>query len=292
MKAIILFMKAVIPAAGLGTRFLPLTKNSPKEMLPIIDKPAIQYVVEEATEAGIDDIIIITGRGKEVIENHFDVAYELEKVLEERGERKKLEEIRKISDMAEIFYIRQKMPLGLGHAIYVAKKHVGNEYFAVLLGDDIIVADKPCIKQLVDIYKKYGKSVIAVQEVEEHLVSKYGVVDAEKMEDGVYRIKKLVEKPSIEKAPSNLAVMGRYILSPKIFECIERIKPGKNNEIQLTDALNLLLKEEEIYAYEFDGKRYDLGDKFDWLRINIEMALQREEFKEKLLNLIKRIATE
>ncbi len=285
-------MKAVIPAAGLGTRFLPLTKNSPKEMLPIIDKPAIQYVVEEAINSGIDDIVIVTGRGKEVIENHFDVAYELEKILEERGEREKLNEVRRISEMAEIFYIRQKMPLGLGHAIYMARKHVGNEFFAVLLGDDIIVANQPCTKQLIDVYEKYNASVIAIQEVEMENVSKYGIVDAEEVENGIYRINSLIEKPPRHEAPSNLAVMGRYILSPKIFECIEKTSPDKRGEIQLTDALNVMLEKEHVYAYVFEGKRYDLGDKFDWLRINIEMALKREEFRGKLLELLSKLIKE
>ncbi|MCD6448044.1 MAG: UTP--glucose-1-phosphate uridylyltransferase GalU [Thermoplasmata archaeon] len=285
-------MKAVIPAAGLGTRFLPLTKNSPKEMLPIIDKPAIQYVVEEAINSGIDDIVIITGRGKEVIENHFDVAYELEKILEERGEKEKLNEVRKISEMAEIFYIRQKMPLGLGHAIYMARKHIDDEFFAVLLGDDIIVANQPCTKQLIDVYEKYNASVIAIQEVEMEYVSKYGIVDAEEVENRVYKIKALVEKPAPREAPSNLAVMGRYILSPKIFGYIEKTKPGKKGEIQLTDALNMMLENEELYAYVFEGKRYDLGDKFDWLRINIEMALKREEFRERVLELLKKLTNQ
>ena len=273
-------MKAVIPAAGLGTRLLPMTKNSPKEMLPIVDKPAIQYVVEEAVNSGIDDIVIVTGRGKEVIENHFDVAYELEKVLEERNEEEKLNEIRRISQLADIFYVRQRLPLGLGHAVYMARKHVGNEYFALLLGDDIILARKPCIKQLMEIHEKYGASVIAVQKVERKDVSKYGIVDYEEVEKGVYRIVDIVEKPSLEEAPSDMAVMGRYILHPSIFSFIEKTKPGKNNEIQLTDALKLMLKEHEIYAYEFEGKRFDVGGKLDWLKINIEIALKRKEFEE------------
>ncbi len=273
-------MKAVIPAAGLGTRLLPMTKNSPKEMLPIVDKPAIQYVVEEAVNSGIDDIVIVTGRGKEVIENHFDVAYELEKILEERNEEEKLNEIRRISQLADIFYVRQRLPLGLGHAVYMARKHVGNEYFALMLGDDIILARKPCIKQLMEIHEKYGASVIAVQKVEKKDVSKYGIVDYEEVEKGVYRIVGIVEKPSLEEAPSDMAVMGRYILHPSIFSFIEKTKPGKNNEIQLTDALKLMLKEHEIYAYEFEGKRFDVGGKLDWLKINIEIALKRKEFEE------------
>ena len=271
-------MKALIPAAGLGTRFLPMTKNSPKEMLPIVDKPAIQYVVEEAVNSGIDDIVIVTGRGKEVIENHFDVAYELEKVLEERGEKEKLKEVKRISELAEIYYVRQKMPLGLGHAIYVARKHIGDEYFAVMLGDDIIISEEPCIKQLMRIHEKYDASVIAIQKVEKSRVSKYGIIEYEKIDDRVYKIKDIVEKPSIEEAPSNMAVMGRYILHPSIFSFIEKTKPGKNNEIQLTDALKAMLNEHEIYAYEFEGKRFDLGDKLDWLKINIEIALKRKEF--------------
>ncbi len=285
-------MKAVIPAAGLGTRFLPITKSSPKEMLPIIDRPAIHYVVEEASRAGIRDIVIVTGRGKEMLEEYFDIAYELEKVLEERGERDKLEEVRKISEMASIFYIRQKMPLGLGHAIYVTKSYIGDEFFAVLLGDDIIIADEPCTKQLMKIYEKYGVSVIAIQEVDESDIRKYGIVEGEKIEEGVYRIEKMIEKPSPDEIVSRKAIMGRYILSPSIFECIEKTEPGKNGEIQLTDALNILLKKEDIYAYRFRGKRYDLGDKFDWLRINVEMAMKREEFSQRMLELMDRILHE
>ncbi|KAA0003109.1 MAG: UTP--glucose-1-phosphate uridylyltransferase GalU [Thermoplasmata archaeon] len=273
-------MKAVIPAAGLGTRLLPMTKNSPKEMLPIVDKPAIQYVVEEAVNAGIDDILIVTGRGKEVIENHFDVAYELEKILEERKEFEKLGEIRRISQLADIYYVRQHLPLGLGHAVYMARKHIGNEYFALMLGDDIILANKPCIKQLMEVHEKYKSSVIGVQKVEREKVSKYGIIEYEKVEDGVYRIMDIIEKPSMEEAPSNMAVMGRYILHPSIFSFIEKTKPGKNNEIQLTDALKAMLKEHEIYAYEFEGKRFDVGGKLDWLKINIELALKRDEFSE------------
>lgn len=273
-------MKAIIPAAGLGTRFLPMTKNSPKEMLPIVDKPAIQYVVEEAVSSGINDIVIVTGRGKEVIENHFDIAYELEKILDERKEIKKLDEIRKISKLADIYYIRQKMPLGLGHAIYVARKHIGKAAFAVMLGDDIIISKKPCIKQLIEAHEKVDASVIAVQKVEKKRVSKYGVIEYEKIKDNLYKIIDIVEKPNIEEAPSNMAVMGRYILTPKIFSYIKKLKPGKNNELQLTDALKEMLKNHEIYAYRFEGERFDLGDKLDWVKINVELALKRKEFKE------------
>jgi len=273
-------MKAVIPAAGLGTRFLPMTKNSPKEMLPIVDKPAIQYVVEEAVGSGINDIVIVTGRGKEVIENHFDIAYELEKILDERGETKKLDEIRKISRLADIYYIRQKMPLGLGHAIYVARRHIGRATFAVMLGDDIIISKKPCIKQLIEAYKKVNASVIAVQKVEKKRISKYGVIEYEKVENNLYKIIDIVEKPSIEEAPSNMAVMGRYILTPKIFSYIKKLKPGKNDELQLTDALKEMLKNHDIYAYRFEGERFDLGDKLDWIKINVELALKGKESKE------------
>lgn len=286
------FMKAIIPAGGLGTRFLPLTKNSPKEMLPIIDKPTIQYVVEEAVMAGIDDIVIVTGRGKQVIENHFDVAYELERILEERGKTRELEEIKRISELADIYYIRQKKAKGLGHAIYMARKHVDNETFAVLLGDDIILAKKPGVKQIMEIHEKFGGSVIAIQKVEEEHVSKYGIIEYEEVEDKIFRVRRLVEKPAPHEAPSRMAIMGRYILTPSIFKCIERVKPGKNNEIQLTDALNLLLEKEDIYAYEFDGKRYDLGDKLDWIKINVELALQREEFKEELRRFLKELICE
>lgn len=282
-------MKAVIPAAGMGTRFLPMTKNSPKEMLPIIDKPAIQYVVEEAARSGIEDMVIVTGRGKEIIENHFDIAYELEHVLGSRNDREKLAEIRHIAEIADVFYVRQKIPLGLGHAIYMARKHVGDEPFAVLLGDDIIVSEEPCLKQLMRVHQRYGASVIAVQEVAREDVSKYGIVAFEEVDDHLFRIKDVVEKPEADEAPSRLAVMGRYIFSPEIFDCIARTKPGKNNEIQLADALNLLLEKEEVYGYAFTGTRYDLGDKFDWLRINIEMALQRDEFREKMRELLKKL---
>jgi len=282
-------MKAVIPAAGLGTRFLPITKSSPKEMLPIIDKPAIHYVVEEAANSGIRDIVIVTGRGKQVIEEYFDVAYELERVLEERGEREKLKEVRAVSEMASIFYIRQKMPLGLGHAISVAESHIGNDFFAVLLGDDIIISDEPCIRQLIRIHEKYGTSVVAIQEVKREEVKKYGVVEVEEIEENVYRVERLMEKPSPDETLSRKAIMGRYILSPSIFECIERTEPDKRGEIQLTDALNMLIKKEDIYAYAFKGKRYDLGNKFDWLRINVEMAMKRDDFREKMEGLMQKI---
>nr|QNO53209.1 UTP--glucose-1-phosphate uridylyltransferase AglF [Methanosarcinales archaeon ANME-1 ERB6] len=283
--------KAVIPAAGLGTRFLPITKNSPKEMLPLVDKPAIQYVVEEAVASGIDDILIITGRGKRTIEDHFDKAFELEWVLKNKNNSKALEEIEKISHLADIHYIRQKEALGLGHAIWYAKKHIGDEAFAVLLGDDIVFADVPCTKQLIEQYKKHSASIIAVEDVPPDRIESYGVVKISDMgmeNEHLYRIEDLVEKPKREEAPSNLGILGRYILTPEIFDCIEKTKPGVGNEIQLTDALRMLGKEQEIYAYEFYGRRYDLGNKMEWLKTTFDVALSREEFRGELLAYIKK----
>lgn len=283
--------KAVIPAAGLGTRFLPITKNSPKEMLPLVDKPAIQYVVEEAVASGIDDIIIITGRGKRAIEDHFDKAFELEWTLRVNNNLEALEEIERISHLADIHYIRQKEPLGLGHAILCAKKHIGDDAFAVLLGDDIVFSDVPCTKQLIDQYEKQRASIIAVEHVPPDRIEGYGVVkvtDA-KTEDGhLYGVEDLVEKPKREEAPSDLGILGRYILTPEIFDCLEQTKPGVGNEIQLTDALRLLSKEESVYAYEFNGKRYDLGNKLEWLKTTFDVALSRADFKEELLRHIKK----
>lgn len=276
-------MKCVIPAAGLGTRFLPATKNSPKEMLPLVDKPAIQYVVEEAVESGIDDIIIVTGRGKHAIEDHFDIAFELEHILKENDEKEKLEEIRKISELADIQYVRQKKPLGLGHAILCAKKHIGDEPFAVLLGDDIVFSKTPCTKQLMDKFKKYNSSIIAVERVPENRIQTYGIIKYGKpVEDNLYPILDLVEKPKKEKAPSNLGILGRYILTPEIFECIEKTEKGFGGEIQLTDALKLLKEKQSIYGYEFIGKRYDLGNKMDWLKTTFDVALMRDEFRDEL----------
>ncbi len=280
-------MKGVIPAAGLGTRFLPATKNMPKEMLPVVDKPAIQYVIEEAVRAGVDDILIITGRGKEAIENHFDVAYELEDMLEKRNKEETLREIKNISDIADIHYIRQGKPLGLGHAILRAKKHVDGEHFAVLLGDDIIISRTPCIGQLIEQFKKYEGAIIAIEEVSVDYVGRYGIIEYKQIEERVYEVLSLVEKPSVKEAPSNLATMGRYILPPEIFDCIERTKPGKGGEIQLTDALQLLRENKKIYAYKFEGKRFDLGDKLDWLKTNIEIALGRKTFHDDLIAFMK-----
>jgi len=280
-------MKAVIPAAGLGTRFLPLTKTSPKEMLPLVDKPAIQYVVEEAIQAGIDDILIITGRGKRSIEDYFDKSFELEYFLEKKNDNKKLQEIQEISKMTDIHYIRQKEPRGLGHAILCAKKHVGKEPFAVLLGDDVIVSKVPCILQLIQQYQKHNATILAVEHLPRSVLHRYGVIRYSSQRDHLYEVQDLIEKPSLEKAPSDLATIGRYILSPKIFDCLEKTPPGYNDEIQLTDALNLLRQHETIYAHEFQGKRYDLGNKMGWLKTMIDFALQRDEFRDELLAYIK-----
>lgn len=282
-------MKAVIPAAGLGTRFLPATKAQPKEMLPLVDKPAIQYVVEEAVSSGIKDIIIITGRGKRAIEDHFDKSFELEYALKKAGKTEELKKVQEISNMAHVHYVRQKEQKGLGDAILCAKEFVGNEPFAVLLGDDIIIDKTPCTKQLIDIFNKYKKSVICVEKMPKEKLHRYGVIKGKKLNDNVYFIEKLVEKPLPEKAPSNLAMLGRYILMPEIFNCIEKTRPGVNNEIQLTDALKLLKKKQDIYAYEFKGKRYDVGTKIDWVKANIALSLQRNDLKDELGEYLKEL---
>jgi UTP--glucose-1-phosphate uridylyltransferase len=274
-------VKAVIPAAGLGTRFLPATKSQPKEMLPVVDKPAIQYVVEEAAASGIDDILIITGRGKRAIEDHFDRALELEQYLARRGSKKQLEALDAISELADrtqIHYIRQKDQKGLGDAVLCARKHVGSEPFAVLLGDDIIDGPRPCILQLLDVFRKERCSVIALEKVPRRRIGSYGVVEARRTgRGGLHEISGLVEKPEPSKAPSDLAIMGRYVLTPAIFECLERTGPGKGGEVQLTDALQLLLGRERILGLEFIGQRYDIGDKLDWLKATVELALKRKD---------------
>ena len=279
--------KAVIPAAGLGTRFLPATKAQPKEMLPIVDKPTIQYIVEEAVASGIEDIIIITGRSKRAIEDHFDKSYELESELEKNEKLDLLELVSNISNMANIYFIRQKEPKGLGHAIYCAKTFIGNEPFAVLLGDDIVDAKKPCLKQMMEIYEKYNSSILGVQQVEPENVSKYGIVDCKKIEDRIFEVFNLVEKPSKESAPSNIAILGRYIITPKIFEHLERTKPGKGGEIQLTDALLSLSKEEKMFAYDFVGRRYDVGNRMGFLEATIDFALKREDLRDELVAYMK-----
>ena len=273
--------KAIIPAAGLGTRFLPATKAQPKEMLPIVDKPTIQYIIEEAVASGIEEILIITGRSKKCIEDHFDKSVELELELEKSGKEQMLKMVREISDMVDIHFIRQKEPRGLGHAISCAKTFVGNEPFAVLLGDDIVYNEgRPCLKQLIDCYDEYKTSVLGVQTVEAKDVNKYGIVNGIHIEDRVYKVKGLVEKPAVEEAPSNVAILGRYIITPQIFKILEETKPGKGGEIQLTDALLKLIDEEAMYAYDFEGTRYDVGDKLGFLKATVEYALRREDLRD------------
>jgi UTP--glucose-1-phosphate uridylyltransferase len=274
--------KAVFPAAGLGTRFLPATKAQPKEMLPLVDKPIIQYGVEEALAAGCDQIIIITGRGKTAIEDHFDVSYELEKMLEERGKTELLSIVRQISDMIHVAYVRQKEAMGLGHAVLMARELVGNEPFAVLLADDVIDAQKPCLRQMMDVFEESQCSIIATQEVNGPAISSYGVLDAQKIEGKfngrAFNVRSLVEKPKQEEAPSNLAIIGRYILTPTIFETLERTPLGAGGELQLTDGLRgLLTAGENIYGYTFEGKRHDAGDKLGFLKATVEFALKRPD---------------
>ena len=272
--------KAIIPAAGLGTRFLPATKAQPKEMLPIVDKPTIQYIIEEAVASGIEEILIITGRNKKSIEDHFDKSVELEMELEKAGKQEMLDLVRGISDMVDIHYIRHKEPRGLGHAIHCAKSFVGNEPFAVMLGDDVVDSEVPCLKQLIDCFNEYKTTILGVQTVSPENVNKYGIIDGIPIENRVYKVKRLVEKPSIEEAPSNIAILGRYIITPQIFEILENTKPGKGNEIQLTDALETLIKNEAMYAYDFEGRRYDVGDKLGFLEATVEFALKREGLRE------------
>jgi UTP--glucose-1-phosphate uridylyltransferase len=267
--------KAVIPAAGLGTRFLPATKAQPKEMLPIVDKPAIQYVVEEAVDAGITDIIIVTGRGKRAIEDHFDKAYELETELEKKGSLDSLNIVRRISNMADIYFVRQKETLGLGHAIYCARKFIGGEPFAVLLGDDIVAHHKPAIGQLAEEYDRRKTNIIAMMEVAPEQVNKYGILEVESAtETGSHKVRDLVEKPPVQEAKSNLAIMGRYILMPEIFEMLENLPRGYGGEIQLTDSLKALMQRQAIYAVPVEGRRYDIGDKLGYLIANLEMAMK------------------
>jgi len=270
--------KAVFPAAGLGTRFLPATKASPKEMLPLVDKPLIQYVVEEAVASGIEEVVLVTGRGKRSIEDHFDVAFELEEDLKAKGKHKLLSEIQRIANLVTFCYIRQKKALGLGHAVLTTRRVVGDEAFAVLLGDDIVDAKIPVLKQMMDIYTRYPYTILAIQKVPKSQTQNYGIIDAKKIEDSVYLVKDLVEKPSPDEAPSNLAIIGRYILTPEIFDALEDTKPGKGGEIQLTDGLKLLMKKQPIYAYEFQGVRHDAGDKLGFLKATVEFGLKNEEF--------------
>lgn len=275
--------KAVIPAAGLGTRFLPATKATPKEMLPIVDKPTIQYIIEEALASGIEDILIITGRSKRAIEDHFDRSIELELNLEAGGKISELEMVKKISDI-RIHYIRQKEPRGLGHAILCAKQFIGDEPFAVLLGDDVVDSEVPALKQLIDVYDRTGASVLGVQEIPEEKVSAYGIVASAPTEEArTFTVSDMVEKPKVSEAPSRLAVLGRYVINPEIFPILEKTKPGRGNEIQLTDALKVLAKEQTMYAYNFAGRRYDVGDKQGFLEATVEMALKRDDLRDKFL---------
>ena len=284
--------KAVIPAAGMGTRFLPATKAQPKEMLPIVDKPTIQYIVEEAISAGIESILIITGRGKRNIEDHFDKSYELESELLRQGKSSLLSMVEDISHLVDVFYVRQKEAKGLGHAIGCARAFIGNEPFAVLLGDDIVVSDKPAIGQLMDVYAAQGETVLGVQRVPYSETDKYGIVDpANSLTERLHKVADLVEKPAINEAPSNLAILGRYIITPDVFDIIEHQEPGKNGEIQLTDALKTLSRTQGMVAYEFEGKRYDVGDKLGFLKATVEFALRRDDlrdsFKEYLRGIMK-----
>lgn len=283
--------KAIIPAAGLGTRFLPATKAQPKEMLPIVDKPTIQYIIEEAMASGIEDIIVVSGRGKRAIEDHFDKSFELEETLFKKGKMKELQQMQAISEMATIHYIRQKEALGLGHAIWSARKFIGNEPFAVLLGDDIVQSEKPCLRQLMEVYERYHSSVVGVQEVPQEDVSKYGVIapKGHQIEPNVIHIESLVEKPALELAPSNLAVMGRYILRPEIFEILENQAPGAGNEIQLTDAIQKLNESQVVLAYNFQGKRYDVGDKLGFVKATLDFALEREDLREDVMRYIQEV---
>lgn len=281
--------KAVFPAAGLGTRFLPATKASPKEMLPLVDKPLIQYSVEEAVASGCESLLIITGRDKSAIENHFDISFELEQLLKEKGKVEMFEQVRTISDIAKISYTRQKQALGLGHAIYQAKDFVGTEPFAALLADDVVDAERPALRQMIDVYEKYDAPVIATMQVEGEAISRFGVIDADEVEPGVFKIKDMVEKPAFADAPSDLAIIGRYIFTPDIFGAIERTTPGSGSEIQITDAMRILLKERPFYAVKLEGTRHDAGDKLGFLIATVEYALKREDlggpFREYLKNM-------
>jgi len=272
--------KAIIPAAGLVTRFLPATKAQPKEMLPIVDKPTIQYIIEEAIESGIEEFLIVTGRNKRSIEDHFDRSLELEEALRNSNREDLLKLVDDISNMVDIHYIRQKEPKGLGHAIYCARSFIGDEPFAVLLGDDIVYSKTPCLKQLIEVYNEYKTTVLGCQHVPREDVNKYGIVNGIPIEDRVYKVKELVEKPDIDKAPSTLAILGRYIITPRIFYHLANTPPGIGGEIQLTDALQALALEEAIYAYEFEGKRYDVGHKLGYLQATVEFALRREDLRE------------
>ena len=283
--------KAVIPAAGLGTRFLPATKAQPKEMLPIVDKPTLQYIIEEAVASGVEEILIITGRNKKSIEDHFDKSVELELELENKGKTDLLEIVRGISNMVNIDYIRQKEPKGLGDAIYCARYFIGDEPFAIMLGDDMVDNGQgpPCLKQLIDAYEDHNASILGVQEVDKENTDKYGIIDGQKLSDNIYKVKALVEKPDPDQAPSNVAILGRYIITPQIFDILGQIPPGKNGEIQLTDALEILKDKEDMYAYVFEGRRYDLGDKLGFLQATVDAALKKPELRDEFLRYLNQV---
>ena len=283
--------KAVIPAAGLGTRFLPATKAQPKEMLPIVDKPTLQYIIEEAVASGVEEILIITGRNKKSIEDHFDKSVELELELENKGKTDLLEIVRGISNMVNIHYIRQKEPKGLGDAIYCARYFIGDEPFAIMLGDDMVDNGQgpPCLKQLIDAYDDHNASILGVQEVDKENTDKYGIIDGQKLSDNIYKVKALVEKPDPDQAPSNVAILGRYIITPQIFDILGQIPPGKNGEIQLTDALEILKNKEDMYAYVFEGRRYDLGDKLGFLQATVDAALKKPELRDEFLRYLNQV---
>ena len=284
--------KAVIPAAGLGTRFLPATKSQPKEMLPVVDKPAIQYVVEEAVQAGIRDILVITGRGKRSLEDHFDQSFELEAELARKHRHKELDEVRRIAEMADIHYVRQGEAMGLGHAVGAARQHVGQEPFAVMLGDDLMADDSVVLRAMLALHASRGSSVVALKEVPDSEISSYGCARTERTDDGLVRLVDIVEKPKPADAPSNLAVMGRYVFTPEIFEAIDNVGPGAGGELQLTDAIGLLLEEQTVYGYVFEDGRYDIGNKLDYLRATVELALLRDDigpdFRTFLVDLVER----
>jgi UTP--glucose-1-phosphate uridylyltransferase len=281
--------KAVIPAAGFGTRFLPASKSQPKEMLPIVDKPTIQYVVEEAVSSGIRDILMIIGKGKRAIEEHFDRSFELEEELMQKGRISELDEIRKISSLADIHFVWQKELKGLGDAVLHARCHVGNEPFALLLGDTIVESDSPVTSQLLSIFERYRESVVALEEVEQAKVSRYGIMSGNKISNDLYLIDDLIEKPSVQESPSNLAIAGRYIFTPEIFEFIAQVEPGKNGEIQLTDAMRLMVKQTAMYGWKFNGRRYDIGNKVDFIKTNLVFALKRTDMQNELTDFLKEL---
>jgi UTP--glucose-1-phosphate uridylyltransferase len=283
--------KAVFPAAGLGTRFLPATKASPKEMLPLVDKPLIQYAVEEAVASGIESMLIITGRDKAAIENHFDISFELEHILKEKGKDEVFREVRSISEMARISYTRQREALGLGHAIYQAKDFTGDEPFAALLADDVIDAEVPALQQMIDVFEKYDAPVIATMQVEGEAISRFGAIDAEEVEPGVYRVRDMVEKPPLADAPSDLAIIGRYIFTPDIFAAIEKTQPGAGGEIQITDAMRILLNQGPFYALKLQGTRHDAGDKLGFLIATVEFALKRDDLGDEFREYLRELKT-